>query len=389
MRVLKVQPVVDPRSYKLVKAIESLGGVEVSSAVWFRVPYSEFYMEYSNGSSPIGPLIFPWNRFTKMWNVFIHQVFWPQNRILSRRISRLARSTGAELIHTNGSPDFLGAIGKRHSELPVVHEIYDTMSLYDLPDRTEMALHFDNNPVTIALLTYIRKRMLKWEEFVHKRCNAVVYTSDEMQRLSMDMYGEFKSVVVPNGVLREFLPVRKREKLNMSDGKIHCVYLGTVSSSPSHRNIASQLESITKSRDIVLHLYPVTTNPVETRSLKERLGAHKNVIIHAPVHYRELYDVITQYDLGLVVLNPRDERLLNVAVPNKVFEYAAAGLPIAVPNYESLRNFVSEYRCGFVVRDWSTDISENLHMVKEVLFREEFTIDYYIPRLVELYKSLV
>jgi glycosyltransferase involved in cell wall biosynthesis len=205
----------------------------------------------------------------------------------------------------------------------------------------------------------------------------------------MDMYGEFKSVVVPNGVLREFLPVRKREKLNMSDGKIHCVYLGTVSSSPSHRNIASQIESITKSRDIVLHLYPVTTNPVETRSLKERLGAHKNVIIHAPVHYRELYDVITQYDLGLVVLNPRDERLLNVAVPNKVFEYAAAGLPIAVPNYESLRNFVSEYRCGFVVRDWSTDISENLHMVKEVLFREEFTIDYYIPRLVELYKSLV
>jgi len=88
-------------------------------------------------------------------------------------------------------------------------------------------------------------------------------------------------------------------------------------------------------------------------------------------------------------LNPHNECLLNAALPNKVFEYVAAGLPVAVPGYESLRNFLAKYRCGFVVRDWSADISQNLHLIKEVPFRDEYTIDHYVPSLVNLYESLV
>jgi len=89
----------------------------------------------------------------------------------------------------------------------------------------------------------------------------------------------------------------------------------------------------------------------------------------------------------VVLLNATDERLLNAALPNKVFEYVSAGLPIAVPPYKSLESFISKYGCGFTVHDWTHGILDNQSKIKEVPFRDEFTIDYYMPRLLELYRQ--
>jgi hypothetical protein len=97
---------------------------------------------------------------------------------------------------------------------------------------------------------------------------------------------------------------------------------------------------------------------------------------------------LTQYDIGVVLLNPGNTELLEVALPNKLFEYVASGLPVAAPPYKSLSTFISRYSCGITVNDWAQDVVTNLADMKEVEFHEEFTIDHYIPALLKLYRAI-
>lgn len=308
MKVLKVQPWLDPRSYKLVRSIESTSSIRVTRAIYSKELYSDFYASYSGDAIPIGPHSLSENRLTRKLNHLTYQsnlLFWPLSRTVSRKISRAAESTGAQLLHTNGSPDVFGVLGKRRSGLPVVHEVYDLESLLDFADRRKKPMSLENNPLTIALSTYSHRRVLDWEEFVHKRCDALVYTSDEMRHVAQQRYGQFKSVVVPNGVLKEFLPHRKREKLGTSDGRIHCVYLGAIRSSIPHRRIIPYIHQLAGQSRIVLHLYPVMAGRVEIEAVKEELRNHRNVIVHPPLHYRQLHEEITQYDINPLKANLR------------------------------------------------------------------------------------
>jgi glycosyltransferase involved in cell wall biosynthesis len=389
MKILKIQSLVEPRGYKLVRAMVASKNVEILKAIYSRRLYSGLYSEYAEGSFFIGPSILKESRFTKMINVFNNQIFWPQSHVVARRMKRLAKANGSDLVHTNGFPDSLGVVAKRYSGLPVVHEIYDTYSLQDFFDPRDRQICRKNNPLSIETTLGLHRHALRCEEFVHKKCDALVFTSEEMRDASLEKYGDFKSVIVPNGVLKEFLPTNKKGKLSNKDGKVHCVYLGAIDVSLSIRMILTQIHMIANSDDIILHLYPVIRGMRENEVLKNEFLSKKNVIFHSPLHYQRLYEEISQYDLGLVILNPRDEGLLNTALPNKIFEYVATGLPCAVPDYQSLRNFVRKHNCGFIVNDWSKDILQNLSMIKPVPFHDEFTIDYFIPRLIDLYRSII
>jgi glycosyltransferase involved in cell wall biosynthesis len=51
-----------------------------------------------------------------------------------------------------------------------------------------------------------------------------------------------------------------------------------------------------------------------------------------------------------------------LSLPNKLFEFLAAGVPSIVPNYPEMRNIVAKQQCGWVVgeadEDWRRAIEE-------------------------------
>ena len=388
MKILKVQPFVDPGSYKLKCALESFSTIDISTAIYSSRFYSESYRNYATACSRIGPQLLMDNRMTRYVNWAIEQsnlMLWPFGRMLGKRIDHLAKEVGASLIHTNGTPDALGCLSKEFSELPVVHEIYDTYSLSDHQKSSTK----NANPFKFLFAEYNHRKLLGWEECVHNKCDALIFVSEDSKKWSEKLYGRFRSIVIPNGVLKKYLPLNRRRKLSHLDGRIHCVYLGLISSSISHRNIVDEIMEVAKSKRVVLHLYPIMESAREVDSLMKILNRYENIRIHKPLHYEQLYEEITQYDLGLVLLGPGDKGLLDVALPNKLFEYVAMGLPVAIPPFEAMKNFIKKYDCGFTVHDWSEDIVINEDKIGNVAFHDEFTIDYYIPELIDLYKSLV
>lgn len=184
------------------------------------------------------------------------------------------------------------------------------------------------------------------------------------------------------------MPDVKLAKLGDKDGRIHCVYTGVVRAGLAHRMITPQIRQLTQHKDVVLHIYAAGNDVTYVRSELNDLIAKGKVVLHKPLSYMDLYRELTQYDIGVVLLNPGNTELLEVALPNKLFEYVASGLPVAAPPYKSLSTFISRYSCGITVNDWAQDVVTNLADMKEVEFHEEFTIDHYIPALLKLYRAI-
>ena len=59
---------------------------------------------------------------------------------------------------------------------------------------------------------------------------------------------------------------------------------------------------------------------------------------------------MTQYDFGIIpfIVTRENQKHLASAMPNKLFEYLAAGLPVIARNTYSIRKFFEKYRAGFL-----------------------------------------
>jgi glycosyltransferase involved in cell wall biosynthesis len=306
----------------------------------------------------------------------------------SKRLRGLIDRTGAEVVHTFGAPDDLGFVAKKNCELPVVHEVFDSTSLYDpesygMPKENSLLNLLGIYRLTRPLLI---KRELGWEDFVHRNCDALVYTSEYMLKEMRERYGDFSSVVIPNAVLKEDVPQERLAKLSDSGSGINAVYVGQIELKAGHRRILPALQEIAE-RGINVHLYATFSNPKVREVVSGTCLKNPRMFWHDPLPYRRLLKELTQYDFGLVLLSQANERLLNVAIPNKIYEYLTAGLPVIVSPYRSLVDFVRRERCGYVLR--SLDEIEDVFGKRfEVDFREEYTIDFHIDKLIQLYEDL-
>ncbi len=97
---------------------------------------------------------------------------------------------------------------------------------------------------------------------------------------------------------------------------------------------------------------------------------------------------MSRYDYGLIPYSPNqfNRRHLDSALPNKRFDYLAAGLSVLSENIESLRQFLSSREAG-VVYDRVGDIPSLLKDLARLqpVDSEEFTMEKAIPELERLY----
>lgn len=81
----------------------------------------------------------------------------------------------------------------------------------------------------------------------------------------------------------------------------------------------------------------------------EQLGKRaKNVVFRETVPMLQIVDTLEQYDCGYVAYPPTIMNLA-YALPNKFFEYLAAGIPVIVNSGSEMARIVEEYSCGVVV----------------------------------------
>jgi glycosyltransferase involved in cell wall biosynthesis len=84
----------------------------------------------------------------------------------------------------------------------------------------------------------------------------------------------------------------------------------------------------------------------QLESLIAEKGVADRVKIIPPVPYTELLDWTASADIGLTLVAPDYAKAGNVMLPNKLFEYLMAGLPILATPSDAVSEFISTYDVG-------------------------------------------
>jgi glycosyltransferase involved in cell wall biosynthesis len=102
-----------------------------------------------------------------------------------------------------------------------------------------------------------------------------------------------------------------------------------------------------------LILAGVFTPPAEEDLLRASLaGIEDAVEIFGWLPYEQVPALLQTCDIGLCILNP-EERYIR-ALPVKLFEYMACGLPVIASNFPAIASIVGAVRCGALVEPQSS-----------------------------------
>ncbi|MGD9676612.1 MAG: glycosyltransferase family 4 protein [Candidatus Bipolaricaulia bacterium] len=170
--------------------------------------------------------------------------------------------------------------------------------------------------------------------------------------------GRFAGLVAATDVVAKRLPARKRPVVvrnfpvielmtspkTRQDAATRFVYVGRISQDRGAAEMLRAVENLAH-LDVRLALVGVASDDVREAVANSTAADRIELIPWEPP--LRVYDRLSQADVGLVCLHPL-QRYVD-ALPVKLFEYMAAGLPVIASDFPGLRAIVEEADCGLLV----------------------------------------
>jgi glycosyltransferase involved in cell wall biosynthesis len=197
-----------------------------------------------------------------------------------------------------------------------------------------------------------RKAVWAWlaatiERLLIGRCDAVITVSDGIaERLQARYSLRDRPTVVRN--VPDLPPPGEapdlREEMGIGDAPL-VLHQGAVAGGRGGENLIRAV-SFTESAHL-LFLGADGAYVEGLRALAVELDVGGRTHFHPPVALAELLSYTTQADVGVSLLQDSCENH-RLALPNKLFEYLAAGLPVVVSDLPEMRRLVIERQVGWV-----------------------------------------
>lgn len=301
---------------------------------------------------------------------------------LERDIKRVVHRHHVDLIHSQNAPDYLTVSAtKVVDDVPIIHENQDAISLRKTPYSPGAYLGND-----------VKKQLMN-ERIANEQCDARIHVSEELCEYVQKKYGSKMDLVFYNYASIQMLPGSFKEKLSKKDGQVHIVYEGTLASfDGDHYDLTEIFEGIA-SHQLHVHIYAANAN------LDYKKLAEKNSFIHYHGHLdpRKLFEEITRYDFGWAGFNDaKNKAHMDVALPNKIMEYLACGLPTLSFPHKAQKSFIQKHGVGIVIEDLEMlpdKLSDKnlLEKVQKNVLRKrlQFTFERNIGKIIDLYQTLV
>jgi glycosyltransferase involved in cell wall biosynthesis len=309
---------------------------------------------------------------------YFHKFLRLDPRNLVAELKRLIKDLSINLVHSQNAPDFLGVAAVEASdETPIIHENQDVISLRRTPYTPESDV----------------ERELADERIANEMCDARIHVSRGLLDYVRSKYGAKKEIVFPNYVSKSLVPRSCKRKLSQSDGNIHIVYEGTLSSFlGDHYDLKDTFAGLAQ-HGYHVHIYDSHSNQEYARLA----DTHDSIHYHGHTDPRELPFEMTQYDYGWAAFNvTRNKEHMDVALPNKLFEYLASQLPVLSFPHKAQKEFIQENEVGLVfedLNDLDNQIKEEniVGRLKRNVSKKtlDFTMEANIGRVLNLYANLL
>lgn len=190
------------------------------------------------------------------------------------------------------------------------------------------------------------------ERFLLKRVNAVIAANESRARIMRDEYGcpQLPTVIlnipetrkpVKCNHLRRFIEQQRGAPLSKADKIV--LYQGGLSAARGLENIVRAFSELPGWYYFVLMGYGPLKEPL--RRLINKCGLSDRVFIHPAVPYKDLHEYSCSADLGVIsYLNTSRNKYY--CAPNKLFEYAMAGIPMVGSDLPEIRRIIERYKVG-------------------------------------------
>ena len=293
------------------------------------------------------------------------QEYWSSTAQLPGKLARLPSDA---IIHVHNEPDYLVGVAKKaRPDLPVVYDCHDLNSQRigeaDEHEREAMAMA---DAYIFPSLGY-KQGATKYHRLPKHKPKLLLY--------SMCTRGMFVHLPKPyvGGVVYEGGLIANNQD---------SIY--------AYRDYQDIARALTRA-GVPMALYGVSPT-VQAAYLET--GA----MCFPMVPYSKMLSQLSRYDWGLVGC-PVDHPQWQKAMPNKLFEYMAAGIPVLVHNAAECAQFVSEYEVGVVAEDLDELVEIAADKKDKGLakyyrnnverVRRQFVMNRQIGKLIRLYKELL
>lgn len=184
------------------------------------------------------------------------------------------------------------------------------------------------------------------------RTDAVLTVNDSIADRMAETYGIERPVVTHNVPERQTVPRTDalRERLGIPAGQRIVLYQGLVRDGRGLERLVKAMRDVPDAALVIIGDGPAKAELQLYAVYK--LPGRAHFLPHTPPD--DLLRLTASADLGVHVPEPITESI-RLALPNKLFEYLMAGLPVVVADIPEMRRVVEQFEVGLVVDPYDRD----------------------------------
>jgi glycosyltransferase involved in cell wall biosynthesis len=194
------------------------------------------------------------------------------------------------------------------------------------------------------IVQYLIKKI---ETYFIKKTYTVITTGEMDSQFIENEYGVKNTLVIRNLPLysKPEMPVNFYNKLNISPDKIILLYQGVIIHG---RGLKIVFEILADLSSVVLVIIGGGEQKVYYENLAKRMKVNDQVYFMGKIKQDELTNYTAGGYIGLALIENLSLSYY-YALPNKLFEYVMAEIPVIVSNFPQMEAVVNKYKAGFSV----------------------------------------
>jgi len=314
-------------------------------------------------------------------------------KAIKKKIRQCCIKWDIDLIHVYNMPDDIAVAAIECNIAPVIYDVRDMVTTFSkelLAGRVLPPSFLCNRLVQRVVARLVYGYTTSLEKKAIERSNARIFSTPCMQEYSQHKYEiDENNMVFYNYALDSEAPSKERKKFSDYDGEIHVGFTGNLSIHDKYRNFIPSFKRIAEER-IHVHMHVITKEKESLFACKKVAEVNKYLHFYDPMPVANILKDLSKCDYGLLPFPTEIERAyFDLILPNKLFDYLSAGLPVASSEVRCAEEFINKEKIGFIytdVDDLITKLKKNTG--KFSVKPEEILMGKHIEKLVGFYEKV-